>query len=419
MDKLIITGGKKLSGDIEVSGAKNAILPIMAATLLTDGISKLKNVPFLNDIKMMAHLLRITGARVQHNSNREMIIDTRDICFFEAPYELVSKMRASVYVLGPLLARFKQAKVSFPGGCAIGARPVDLHIAAMKKLGAEIELKKGYINASAPSGLKGNNVFFEKSSVGATCNALNAAALAEGKTIIQNAATEPEIDSLIDFLIACGASISGKGTKTIEITGVKKLKPAAMRMMPDRIEAGTFLIAGAVTKSELCVKNCIPEHLSSLTEKLKECGYNLETGKDFIKIKSDKPGKAASIKTLPYPGFPTDLQAQFMALMSVSEGDSVIEETIFPDRFMHVAELNRLDADITTDRNIAVVKGVKKLSGAEVMATDLRASAALVIAGLAAEGQTVISRIYHIDRGYEKIEKKLSSAGADIKRING
>jgi UDP-N-acetylglucosamine 1-carboxyvinyltransferase len=418
MDKLIITGGKKLSGEIEVSGAKNAILPIMAATLLTSGISTLKNVPFLNDIKMMAHLLRIIGARVQHNPNREMVIDTTHICFFEAPYELVSKMRASIYVLGPLLARFKEAKVSFPGGCAIGTRPVDLHLSAMEKLGTVIELAKGYILAST-KGLTGNNIFFEKSSVGATCNALMAAVLAKGKTVLKNSAIEPEIDSLIDFLNKMGAQISGKGTTTLVIEGVEKLNPIEMQMMPDRIEAGTFVIAGAITKSDIVVKNCIPEHLDSLTEKLRECGYEIETGSDFIRIKADKLGKSASIKTLPYPGFPTDLQAQFMALMTVSTGNSTIEETIFPDRYMHVAELNRLDANITLDRNIAIVKGVGNLSGAEVMATDLRASAALVLAGLAAEGKTTISRIYHIDRGYEKIEKKLNAIGASIERING
>ncbi|MBM4403125.1 MAG: UDP-N-acetylglucosamine 1-carboxyvinyltransferase [Candidatus Cloacimonetes bacterium] len=414
MDKFIIEGNRNLRGSISVSGSKNAILPVMAACLLSPGKSILRNVPDLIDLKTMAHLLRIIGARVEHFAGT-MTIDAKDICFSEAPYELVSKMRASIYVLGPLLARLGEARVSFPGGCAIGTRPVDLHLKAMGELGAEINLEHGYIHATAAK-LKGSDIYFEKSSVGATINTMMAAVYAEGTTTLHNAAMEPEVDSTIDFLNKMGARISGKGSTTISITGVEHLFPVEMTMIPDRIEAGTFLIAGAMSRNPVTVRNCAPQHLQVLIEKLRQAGCEFDIGTDSISIQAPQTIKPVDITTLPYPGFPTDLQAQFIALMSLSDGTAFIEDTIFPDRFMHVAELNRLQANIQLDRNIAIVKGVPALSGAEVMATDLRASAALVLAGIAAEGRTTVSRIYHIDRGYDRIETKLNAIGARITR---
>jgi UDP-N-acetylglucosamine 1-carboxyvinyltransferase len=417
MDKFIINGGKKLEGSVRISGAKNAVLPIMAATLLAKGKSVLHNVPHLNDIKMMAHVMRVIGARIDFEDDT-MEIDTTHASFCEAPYELVSKMRASIYVMGPLLARFGKAKVSFPGGCAIGTRPVDLHLKAMETLQAQISIEHGYILANSKK-LRGGDITFPKVSVGATANALMAAVLAEGKTNIYNAATEPEIGSLIDFLNLMGAKIEGKDTAHLQITGVSELLPAEMDMIPDRIEAGTFAIAAAITKSSITIENCLPEHFESLIDKLHAAGCDFEIKDKSLRVIPGKKILPVNIQTQPYPFFPTDLQAQFLTLMTLAEGTSIIEETIFPDRFMHVAELNRLDANISLNKNIATVNGVKTLSGAEVMATDLRASAALVLAGLAASGQTTISRIYHIDRGYEKIEEKLKLLGADIKRIKG
>lgn len=417
MDKFIITGGKKLAGNIRISGAKNAILPIMTATLLTKGRSILHNVPHLNDIKMMAHVLRVLGARVEYE-NETLYIDTTHADYYEAPYELVSKMRASIYVLGPLLARCGKARVSFPGGCAIGTRPVDLHLKIMEALGASIEIEHGYIKAKCKE-LQGNKFRFEKVSVGATANAVMAAVLAKGVTNLYNAAKEPEIGDLIDFLNLMDAKIEGKDTSHLTISGVEKLSPIETAMMPDRIEAGTFLIAGAITGSRISISNCVPEHIQSLLDRLVQAGCKLNIDKDKIEI--DPPAKLlpVDIVTYPYPDFPTDLQAQFMSLMTLAKGESRIEDTIFPDRLMHVAELNRLDADIGLEKHIAVVNGVDELSGAKVMATDLRASAALVLAGLAANGETTISRIYHIDRGYDRIEAKLQKIGADIKRIKG
>ena len=417
MDKFIINGGKKLSGTINVSGAKNAILPIMTAALLAKGKTILHNVPYLNDVKMMAHLLRVIGARVDF-ANETMEIDTTHCSYFEAPYELVSKMRASIYVLGPLLARFGQAKVSFPGGCAIGTRPVDLHLKALEALGTEIDIEHGYILAKCKR-LKGAKIKFEKVSVGATANTLMAAVLADGITELENVAIEPEISSLIDFLNIMGAKISGKDSNHLVVEGVQRLNPVAMNMIPDRIEAGTFLIAGAITKSRITVDRCCPEHLQALIEKLTEVGCDLNISENSIELIPAENIRPVDLITSPHPGFPTDLQAQFMALMTISEGECSIKDTVFPDRFMHVAELNRLDANIQMQGDSAVVSGVDRLSGAEVMATDLRASAALVLAGLAASGETVISRIYHIDRGYEQIESKLNKIGADIKRVLG
>ncbi|HPR17001.1 MAG TPA: UDP-N-acetylglucosamine 1-carboxyvinyltransferase [Candidatus Cloacimonadota bacterium] len=417
MDKFIIAGGKKLSGAVQVSGAKNAILPIMAAALLAKGKSVLHNVPHLIDIKTMAHLLRVIGARIDFEDNT-MEIDSTHASFCEAPYELVSKMRASIYAMGPLLARFGKARISFPGGCAIGTRPVDLHLKAMEALGADIEIEHGYIVANCKK-LKGADIEFAKVSVGATANTLMAAVTTKGETNIFNAAIEPEIGSLIDFLVQMGAQIEGKDTSHLKITGVSKLHPTEMAMIPDRIEAGTFVIAGAITGSEITVENCVPHHIDALLEKMQAAGCKFEISAHTIRIIPARELKPVNIQTQPYPLFPTDLQAQFLALMTLANGTSIIEDTIFPDRFMHVAELNRLDAKIAMDKNIATITGVPSLSGAEVMATDLRASAALVLAGLAASGQTTISRIYHIDRGYERIEEKLNRLGADIKRIKG
>ena len=414
MEQFIIEGNRNLSGTIPVSGAKNAILPAMAACLLAPGTSTLHNVPHIIDLKTMSLLLRVLGAKVEME-NDVLSIDASHIDSYEAPYELVNKMRASIYVLGPLLARLGIAKVSFPGGCAIGTRPVDLHLMAMEALGAHITVEHGYINAKADK-LVGADIYFPKSSVGATINALMAAVLAKGVTSLFNAAMEPEIDATIDFLNLMGAQISGKGTTTLVIEGVEKLHPTEMEMIPDRIEAGTFLIAGALSTNPVTVTNCNPNHLTLPMEKLRASGCELEVENCSITVYPPEIIQPVDIITLPYPGFPTDLQAQFTVLMCLADGISFIEDTIFPDRFAHVAELNRLQADIRVEQNIARVKGVKKLSGAEVMATDLRASAALVLAGIAAEGKTVISRIYHIDRGYDHIEKKLNAIGAKITR---
>lgn len=417
MDKFIIKGGKKLRGNVKISGAKNAILPIMTATLLTKGKSVLRNVPNLNDIKMMSHVLRVLGARVEYE-NETLYIDTTHANYYEAPYELVSKMRASIYVLGPLLATCGKARVSFPGGCAIGTRPVDLHLKVMEALGATIEIEHGYINAECNT-LKGTKFRFEKISVGATANAIMATVLANGVTDLHNVAKEPEIGNLIDCLNLMGAKIEGKDTSHLKITGVDKLSPLDTHMMPDRIEAGTFLIAGAITGSKMSISNCVPKHIQSLLDRLIQAGCKLNIEKNKIEIIPPANILPVDIVTYPFPDFPTDLQAQFMALMTLADGESRIEDTIFPDRFMHVAELNRLDADVTVEKQIAIVKGVNSLSGAKVMATDLRASAALVLAGLAAKGETTISRIYHIDRGYDRIEEKLQNLGVDIKRIRG
>ncbi|HPF08425.1 MAG: UDP-N-acetylglucosamine 1-carboxyvinyltransferase [Candidatus Cloacimonetes bacterium] len=417
MDKFIIEHSRELSGNIYVSGAKNAILPAMAACLLAPGKSILRNVPNLIDLKTLAHLLRVIGARVEYE-NGSMSIDSKDVCFPEAPYELVSKMRASIYVLGPLVARLGKARVSFPGGCAIGTRPVDLHLKALEALGATIEIEHGYINAKAEK-LVGTDIHFDKSSVGATINTLMAAVYASGTTRLFNAAMEPEVDSTIDLLNKMGAQISGKGTTTLEIHGVDDLFPVEMNMIPDRIEAGTFLIAGALSTKPVTVCGCQKEHLMPLLDKLREAGCSLAFSGQDITVTPPDQIKPVNILTLPHPGFPTDLQAQFTVLMCLADGVSYIEDTVFPDRFMHVAELNRLQANIKMDRNVASVKGVEKLSGAEVMATDLRASAALVLAGMVAEGSTTVSRIYHIDRGYDRIEEKLNSIGAKIQREIG
>ncbi|MCB5230518.1 MAG: UDP-N-acetylglucosamine 1-carboxyvinyltransferase [Candidatus Cloacimonas sp.] len=417
MEKLWIEGGVPLTGEVEISGAKNVVLPLMAVSLLADGIFAIEKVPALNDIKMMAHLLRVIGSKVDYSSKtKTMTIDNSYCSYYEAPYELVNKMRASIYVLSPLLARFGQAKVSLPGGCAIGPRPIDLHLKALEQMGVKIEVNHGYIEAEVDR-LKGAEIIFEKVSVGATVTVLMAAALAEGETVIKNAAVEPEVMSVVACLNAMGGKIEKRGDSELRIIGVEKLRPITFKAIPDRIEAGTFLIAAAVTKGEVKITGCEPLHIEALIQKLKEAGCEVQAGDDWVKVSRKGDLKPVDIVTHPYPLFPTDLQAQFVALMSLAKGTSVIEETIFAERFHHVPELNRLDANIVVEGNKCIVTGVSKLSGAEVMATDLRASAALIIAGLAAEGVTKVSRIYHLDRGYERIEVKLEKLGAKIKRI--
>ncbi|GAB4374110.1 MAG: UDP-N-acetylglucosamine 1-carboxyvinyltransferase [Calditrichia bacterium] len=416
MDKFIIQGGRPLEGEVEISGSKNAVLPIMAATLLAPGKYKIANVPMLRDVRTMAHLLRIIGAKVDVE-NHLLIIDTTTADFSEAPYELVKTMRASIYVLGPLLARFKTARVSLPGGCAWGPRPVDLHLKGMQKLGAQIDLESGYIVARCDQ-LQGTHVYLDTCSVGATGNIMMAAVLAEGETVIENAAGEPEIVDLGEFLKKMGARIEGLGTRFIRIEGVPGLRPTDYSVIPDRIETATYLTAGLITGGRISVQKCKPAHLQEVLEKLKEAGAQLEIGSDFINIAPGKTLLSTNVTTTVYPGFPTDMQAQWIALMSIAQNSCVVTDTIFTDRFTHVPELNRLGANIVVKNNSAFIKGVKQLKGAPVMSTDLRASASLVLAGLAAKGQSEIHRVYHIDRGYEKIEEKLQKLGADIIRTD-
>ena len=415
MDKIVVEGGNRLRGDIRISGAKNATLPMMAATLLTRGRSTLSNVPSLRDVRTMGHVLRVLGAQVEY-TDHSMTIDTANCSYCEAPYELVKTMRASVCVLGPILARNGHARVSLPGGCAWGPRPVDFHIRAMKELGADIKLEHGYIVAEADR-LRGGSIHFDTSSVGATENAMMAAALAEGATVITNAAREPEITALGDFLAAMGARITGHGTDTITIEGVDELEPADAEVIPDRIEVGTFMAAAAITGGDVLLKGARRDQCSAVALKLSEAGTEIAEEDGGIRVRGPVWPRSINVTTAPYPGFPTDMQAQMMALMTVADGTSVITDTIYADRFSHVPELRRLGADIAIDRNVAVVSGVRRLSGAKVMATDLRASAALILAGLVAEGVTEVSRVYHIDRGYEAIEEKLAGVGATIERV--
>jgi UDP-N-acetylglucosamine 1-carboxyvinyltransferase len=416
VDKLIIKGGIRLKGDVTVSGSKNASLPICIAAVLSEGASTITNVPALRDITTTAKLLESLGATVERQGN-SMRIDASTINTAEATYDLVKTMRASVLVLGPLLARFGRARVSLPGGCAIGARPIDQHLKGLKALGAEIRLEHGYVEAIAKKGLTGARINFDVSTVGGTEHLMMAAAMAKGITVLENAAREPEIADLGDYLNRMGAKIEGAGTDTIRIQGVSELTPAAYEVMPDRIEAGTFMCAAAITGGDVKISGMKLEHLDALSFKLMDAGVEITNRGGVVRVKGPKRPHAVNIKTRPYPGFPTDMQAQFMALMCIADGASVISENIFENRFMHVSELLRFGADITVEGNSATVKGVKKLSGAPVMATDLRASACLVLAGLAAEGTTEIQRIYHLDRGYEHIETKLAGLGADIKRV--
>jgi UDP-N-acetylglucosamine 1-carboxyvinyltransferase len=417
MDKIKIIGGTALKGEIPISGAKNAALPLIAAGLLTGETLTLSNVPKLKDVETIITLLRQHGSLIEEFwDNSTITIQSDRVTNYTAPYELVKTMRASILVLGPLLARFGKAKVSLPGGCAIGSRPVDLHLKAMEALGATIELEGGYVLASAPEGLIGAEIAFDTVSVGATENALMAAVFAKGTTRLRNAAREPEITDLAECLVAMGAKIEGIGSSTLEITGVENLHAAEHQVVADRIEAGSFIAAVAITGGEVTLQNVPPRIMGSVLEKFTEAGVGIETDENSIKVTGNGL-KGIDIMTQPYPGFPTDMQAQMMALLSLAEGASMITENIFENRYMHVPELVRMGANITVQGRSAIIRGADGFKGAEVMATDLRASLSLVIAALAAEGETIIDRVYHLDRGYEKLEEKLSRVGAKIERI--
>lgn len=419
MDKLSIEGGIPLHGEVTISGAKNAVLPILAASILLDAPLIIKNVPHLRDVSTMVNLLRQMGAEVNLSDRADVIVDPRGFCQFEAPYDLVKTMRASIVVLGPLLARYGQARVSLPGGCAIGSRPVDIHLKGLQSMGAHIEVEGGYIIASAPHGLTGTHFVCETVTVTGTANIMMAATLARGETVIQNAAREPEIVDLANCLNRLGAKISGMGTSTLTIQGVTHLSGGEHQVIADRIEAGTFLTAAAITRGRIKLKRVNADMLEAVLAKLQNAGMTLEFQENAITIDAThRRPKAIDIKTAPHPAFPTDMQAQFMALNCLSEGVGTIVETIFENRFMHVPELQRMGADIRVEGHTAVCYGVESLTGAPVMATDLRASASLVLAGLAAQGKTVIDRIYHLDRGYEHIEEKLTQLGARIQRVH-
>ena len=415
MNKLVIRGGKRLKGEVEISGAKNAALPIVVASLLASGTSMVSRVPNLKDVLTIGQLIRHLGAEFSHEDNKT-VINTERIRIFEAPYELVRTMRASILVLGPLVAKFGKAKVSLPGGCAIGARPINLHLMGFEKMGAKIELESGYVMAKAKR-LKGASVYFDIPTVTGTENLMMAATLAKGMTLLENAAREPEVVDLANALISMGAKIKGAGESVIEIEGVDELRPLNYSVIPDRIETGTFMTFAGITGGDIIIKGCKLEHLDAPIIKLKEAGLVFEHKTEGIRVIGPSRPKATDIKTMPYPGFPTDMQAQFMALMSMAEGTSMIKETIFENRFMHVAELKRMGADITVEGSTATVKGVSRLKGAPLMATDLRASASLIVAALAAEGETVIHRIYHLERGYEKMEEKLLRLGAYVRKM--
>ena len=413
MDKLIIEGARKLHGEIRISGAKNAALPLIAATLLTPGWHVIHNVPDLRDTRTILALLESLGA-VWKRKGDALTINTETLNNLEASYDLVKTMRASILVLGPLVTRMGKARVSLPGGCAIGARPIDFHLQGLTKMGARLDLEDGYVNAFVDNYLSGAHIYFDVPSVTGTENILMASVLAKGITVIKNAAREPEVGNLVDMLIAMGADIEGKDTDRLIIHGVKSLKPAEVTTIPDRIETGTYLVAVGAAGGEATLTNCNPNHLPALTEKLRAAGLIIKESENSIFVSRPSKVQSIDIKTLPYPGFPTDLQAQLMVLMTVSNGLSVITETIFENRFMHVAELKRMGAEIRINGNSAIVKGIKQLKGAQVMATDLRASASLVVAGLAAKGVTEISRIYHLERGYEDMVGKLRALGARV-----
>ncbi len=420
MDRLVIHGGKPLQGEVVISGAKNAALPIMAATLLASDHVTISNVPHLKDVTTMMELLGQLGAQLVVDEKMNVQVDANHVNELIAPYDLVKTMRASILVLGPMLARFGRAEVSLPGGCAIGTRPVDLHLKALKSMGADITVKNGYIHAVCKAGrLKGRTLVFDTVTVTGTENIMMAAVLAQGKTIIKNAAREPEVVDLAHFLIQMGAKISGAGTHTIEIDGVEALSGGCYSVMPDRIEAGTYLTAGALTRGEVTVRRVKPDNLLSMLCKFEEAGAMLTLGEDWVTLNMQglRP-EAVNLSTAPYPGFPTDMQAQFMSMNAIAEGSSTVTENIFENRFMHVQELQRMGAQIRLNGNTAMITGIEALTGAPVMATDLRASASLILAGLAAEGETTVERIYHVDRGYERIEEKLSSLGADIQRCS-
>ena len=419
MDKLLIKGGTPLNGTIYASGAKNSALPILAASLLADSPLRVGNLPHLNDVTTMLELLGSMGVEVMLSDEMEVQVDTSNIQNLNARYELVKTMRASILVLGPLLAKFQQATVALPGGCAIGSRPVNLHIEAMRAMGAEINIEDGNIKASVNGRLQGAKIIFEPVSVTATENVIMAASLAEGTTIIENAAREPEVIDLANCLIEMGANIKGAGSDQIIIEGVEQLNGASFSVMPDRVEVGTYLTAVAMTGGSVKIKSAKPEYLSSVILKLELTGAEIILGDDWVEIYMDKSKpKAVSLTTGPYPSFPTDMQAQFVSLNAIAHGNSTVTETVFENRFMHVQEIARMGGNIILKGNTAVIEGIDRLQGAPVMATDLRASASLVLAGLVAEGATVIDRIYHIDRGYERIEEKLKMLGADIERIS-
>jgi len=420
MDKLIINGGNAIDGEIWISGSKNSGLPILAATLLADSPMRVCNLPHLNDITTMLALLRCMGVGITIDEKMSAEIDTAGINDYTAPYDLVKTMRASILVLGPMLSRFGEANVSFPGGCAIGSRPVDIHLRGLEAMGAEIQIDEGYIRARCNGRLKGAHIFMDTVTVGGTENLLMAAVLADGKTVLENAAREPEVVDLCNCLVAMGANIEGIGSDTLVVHGVEKLSGCTYSVMPDRIETGTFLVAAAAARGRVRVKNTTEHILESVLLKLEEAGAHIATGEDWIELdmKGNRP-KAVSLKTAPYPAFPTDMQAQFTAMNAVAEGTGTVIETIFENRLIQIHELNRMGANIKLEGNTAIVTGVDRLKGAPVMASDLRASASLVIAGMVAEGETIVDRIYHIDRGYECIEEKLQLLGASIRRTAG
>ncbi len=416
MEKLFIQGGRRLSGTVKISGAKNAVLPVIAASLLASTPSVIEEIPDLDDVRTITEVLQYLGLTTRWQEPGSLFIDSTGIKSCEASYELVRKMRASFLVMGPLLSRFQEARISLPGGCAIGSRPIDLHLKGFEALGAEIILGHGFIEARAPHGLQGAKIYLDFPSVGATENIMMAASLAKGQTIIENAAQEPEIVDLANYLNSMGANVRGAGTNAIRIEGVRQLTGTTYAVIPDRIEAGTYMAAAAITGGDVVLKNVLFEHMKPLVAKLKEAGVSIDVEVDQIRVNATEGLRAADIKTLPYPGFPTDMQAQFMALMTVAKGSSVITETVFENRFMHVDELKRMGANIKIDGRIAMVDGVARLTGCPVTATDLRAGAALVVAALAAEGRTEIGSVHHIDRGYDRIVDKLKGLGADISR---
>lgn len=417
MDQIVIQGGRPLRGEVRTSGAKNAALPILASTILGGGDCVLSNMPRVVDVLTMGKLLGMLGISVMHEGDHT-VVQAHSVASTEAPYDLVRTMRASVLVLGPLVARLGEAKVSLPGGCAIGSRPVNFHLAGLEKMGATVEIEYGYIKATAKR-LRGCRIYFDTPSVTGTENLMMAAVLAEGTTILENAAKEPEITDLAAFLVKRGARIAGAGTDMIMIEGVTELHGADHEVIPDRIEAGTYLIAGAITGGQVVVERCRPEHMEPLLVKLRESGVELTEEKERVCLKVTGRLKGTNVRTSPHPGFPTDMQAQFVALMAVAEGTSIVTETIFESRFMHVEELRRMGADIRVEGNRVVVTGKERLTGAPVMASDLRASAGLIVAGVAAEGTTEVSRVYHLDRGYERLEEKFRALGANVERRKG
>jgi UDP-N-acetylglucosamine 1-carboxyvinyltransferase len=416
MDKFVVRGPVRLSGDVHINGAKNAVLPLMAAALLARGRSVIENVPMLRDVRTMIRVLEVLGAEVTLEDGT-LTVDTSHADGVEAPYDLVRTMRASIYVLAPVLAAHGNARVSLPGGCAWGPRPIDLHLMAMEKLGARIRLEHGYINAACDR-LRGAEIVFPISSVGATAQTVMAAALAEGTTVIQNAAVEPEVTDLVEALAECGVGIEGAGTTTLEIAGVTSVAPLRHRVIADRIEAGTFAAAAAITGGDVALRGCRPDHMDAVTDVLAACGAGIERGDDSLRVRGPERLAATDVVTREYPGFPTDMQAQIIALLCVADGVSTVKDTIYPDRFTHIPELRRFGADIRLDGNLAVIRGVESMGGAPVMATDIRASSGLILAAMVARGESEILRVYHIDRGYQRIEEKLRALGADIQRVS-